>query len=96
LVAVVDPGTASPLDQLYLSDGYDQGAVAVFENTFDGESLDLSRTDDGFLDAVTGTTFDVFGGALDGSGRKLTPVEHLDTFWFAIAAFDEEVEIMGT
>jgi hypothetical protein len=96
LVAVVDPGTASPLDQLYLSDGYDQGAVAVFENTFDGESLDLSRTDDGFLDAVTGTTFDVFGGALDGSGRKLTPVEHLDTFWFAIATFDEEVEIMGT
>jgi hypothetical protein len=96
LVAVVDPGTASPLDQLYLSDGYDQGAVAVFENTLGGELLDLSRTDDGFLDSVTGTTFDIFGRALDDSGWKLTPVEHLDTFWFAIAAFDKEVEIVGT
>jgi hypothetical protein len=40
-------------------------------------------------------TFDVFGRSLPDGDVRLQPVEHLDTFWFAIAAFDGEVEIVG-
>jgi hypothetical protein len=65
----------------------------VFENERDGEPLALRRVDDGFLDEVSGATFDVLGREIDGLGR-LTAVEHLDTFWFAIVAFDAGVEII--
>ena len=94
LVAVLDPGTASPLHRSELAAGYDQGAVGVFENSLDGERLSLSRVDDGFLDAMSGLTFDVLGGDVEGGPERLTPVEHLDTFWFAIAAFDADVELI--
>jgi len=93
LVAVLDPGTASPLHRNELAAGYDQGAVNVFENERDGDALSLSQVDGGFLDATSGLTFDVLGNEIDGEGR-LTAVEHLDTFWFAIAAFDAGVEII--
>jgi hypothetical protein len=100
LIAILDTGTASPLDRAGLADGYDQGAVGVFVDTLDGADVSLTRVDGGFLDAVSGLTFDVFGRALadsgtDVSGIELEPVEHLDTFWFAIAAFDSDVEIVG-
>ncbi|MEM9465899.1 MAG: DUF3179 domain-containing protein [Actinomycetota bacterium] len=94
LVAIVDPGVSSPLDGEYVDFGYDQGAAAVYVNELDGRELELVRTDDGFTDVVSGLTFDVFGVATDGSGVRLEPVEHLDTFWFAIAAFEPEAQII--
>lgn len=98
LVAVLDPGTASPLDRSTLAAGYDQGAVGVFVNERDGSPLSLSRVDNGFLDAESGLTFDVLGNVVEGSTADgadgLTAVEHLDTFWFAIAAFDNDVELL--
>lgn len=94
LVAVLDPGTASPLHRSELAAGYDQGAVGVFENERDGEPLSLTRADDGFLDETSGSMFDVLGNEIAGAGGRLTAVVHLDTFWFAIAAFDDGVEII--
>ena len=95
LVAIVDPGVSSPLDAGRVDEGFDQGAAAVYRNELDGVALDLTRTDDGFVDATSGLTFDVFGAATDGSGVRLEAVEHLDTFWFAIAAFEPEARIVG-
>ncbi|MEM8707052.1 MAG: DUF3179 domain-containing protein [Actinomycetota bacterium] len=95
LVAIVQPGTSSPLDGQLVELGYDQGAAAVFEAQLDGQPIELTRTNAGFVDAVSGLTFDVFGDATDGSGVALTPVEHLDTFWFAIAAFEPDATIWG-
>jgi hypothetical protein len=95
LVAIVDPGVSSPLDAGTVDEGFDQGAAAVYVNELDGVPLDLARTERGFVDAVSGLTFDVFGVATDGSGVRLESVEHLDTFWFAIAAFEPEAEIIG-
>ncbi|MGD9750983.1 MAG: DUF3179 domain-containing (seleno)protein, partial [Acidimicrobiia bacterium] len=66
-----------------------------------GQQVELeARTgDDGtvFVDRRTGTTFDILGRALDGplAGRSLPTVEHLDTFWFAIAAFEPATRIVG-
>ncbi|MEO0491830.1 MAG: DUF3179 domain-containing protein [Actinomycetota bacterium] len=93
LVAVVQPGTSSPLDSGQIELGYDQGAAAVFVAELEGEPIELTRTAAGFEDAVSGVTFDIFGDAVDGSGAALTPVEHLDTFWFAIAAFEPDATV---
>ncbi|MEM9519752.1 MAG: DUF3179 domain-containing protein [Actinomycetota bacterium] len=94
LVAFVDPGVSSPLDGEGVDLGYDQGAAAVFVNELDGRRLDVVRTTAGFTDRLSGVTFDIFGEANDGSGRRLDVVEHLDTFWFAIAAFEPDAQIV--
>lgn len=95
LVAVVQPGTSSPLFDERVSDGYDQGSANVFVAELDGADVELSRTDAGtFVDAVSGIEFDVFGRALDDRELRLESVEHLDTFWFAIAAFETDAEIV--
>lgn len=93
LVAAVEPGTASPLDSDGVDLGRDQGSSAVFVSELDGNPVDLVRTDDGFHDNNSGIVFDIFGQATDGSDAQLESVEHLDTFWFAIAAFDPNAEI---
>ena len=94
LVAVVEPGVSSPLQTDDVSSGFDQGAAAVFVNQLDGVELELARTEAGFVDAASGLTFDVFGEATDGSGVRLEAVEHLDTFWFAIAAFEPDLVLL--
>lgn len=93
VVAVLDPGTASPLHRSEVAAGYDQGAVGVFLAELEGRPVDLVRIDEGFRDEVSGRVFDVLGRPVDDDGPALVPVEHLDTFWFAIVAFDEGVEL---
>ncbi len=95
VVAILERGSSSALDNSDLSDGYDQGSTGVFLAELNGEKVDLVSTSEGFLDNVSGLTFDVFGVATDGSGVRLEPVEHLDTFWFAIGSFDPDVEVIG-
>ncbi len=94
LIAAVEPGASSPLDSPEIGQGRDQGSSAVFVAALDGDPVDLVRTDEGFHDNNSGIVFDVFGVAIDGSGARLETVEHLDTFWFAIAAFDPDAEIV--
>lgn len=90
------PGTASALDNGNLSRGRDVGATGAFEPAIDGRHLTFELTKSGFRDHETGTTWDVLGTATSGSltGRVLTPVEHLDTFWFAWAAFLPKTRIV--
>ncbi len=95
VVAVLQRGTATALDESDLASGYDQGATAVFAAEFEGEQLDLASVSDGFLDNSSGVTFDIFGVATDGSGMRLEVIEHLDTFWFAIGAFEPDTEVIG-
>ncbi len=94
LVAVVEPGTSSPLAGDLVDGGHDQGASGVFVAALEGEPIELRRTEAGFVDEHSGRVFDVFGNATDESGAQLEAVEHLDTFWFAIAAFDPDAEIL--
>jgi len=88
-VAWALPGTASALDAGEITDGRDVGATGVFLPTHDGRALTFSRTDDGFVDAQTGSRWDIFGTAVEGplEGARLDAIEHVDTFWFAWGAF---------
>ena len=91
------PGTNSALDSSIIADGRDIGTVGVYVPEVDGQTLTFSRTADGtFVDAETGSTWDIGGVAIDGSlaGARLEAVEHLDTVWFAIAAFEPDTRIV--
>ena len=96
LVALFEPGTASALDSPLIEEGRDVGATGVFVGSVDGRALKLSAgTGGGFVDAESGVVYDILGRPSGGSGTALEPVEHLDTFWFAAAAFYPDAEIVG-
>jgi hypothetical protein len=90
------PGTASALDAGEIVEGRDVGATGVFRATHDGRVLTFDRVDDGFVDGQTASRWDLFGTAVDGplAGTRLEPVEHVDTFWFAWAAFAPDTDVL--
>ena len=89
-------GTASALDESSVATGRDVGATGAFDPTVDGRHLTFESRKHGFRDRETGSTWDVLGNASAGplAGSKLTAVEHVDTFWFAWAAFLPDTRIV--
>jgi hypothetical protein len=89
-------GTASALDSGSIADGRDVGTTGVFSAQIDDQELTFSALEDGlFLDQETGSTWDIFGDAIDGplAGSSLDPIPHHDTFWFAWAVFVPDSEL---
>jgi hypothetical protein len=97
------PGTATALEQRSIADGRDIGAVGVYLPVVDGQILTFTRTGESaagggnFVDAETRSVWNIQGQALSGplSGERLERVEHLDTFWFALAAFEPDTRIVN-
>ena len=83
------PGTSSALDADAVADGDDIGATGVFDTAIEGRTLTFLPAGDAFTDTETGSTWNLLGQAVSGplAGRRLEPVVHVDTFWFAWAAF---------
>jgi len=98
LVVLWTPGTASALDASEVAAGDDVGATGVFVPVVDGQTLTFSATDDGFVDAETGSTWNVLGRATDGPlvGAELEAVPHVDTFWFAWSAFQPDSAVIAS
>ena len=89
-------GTASALDSGSIANGRDIGTTGVFAATVDNQVLSFSPLENGlFRDQETGSTWDIFGKALDGplAGSSLIRLPHHDTFWFAWAAFVPESKL---
>ena len=95
IVVLFQPGTASALDKSNIASSRDVGATGVFDTELDGQSLTFRVEGDGFVDAETGSTWNVLGQALSGplTGMALTPVVHGNHFWFAWAAFAPDVVV---
>lgn len=89
VVVLWQRGTSSALDGGSIAGSRDIGATGVFERAVDGRTLTFRAEGDGFVDAETGTRWNVLGQAVEGplKGRQLEPVVHVDVFWFAWAAF---------
>ena len=89
LVLFHRPGTASALGNRTIAEGEDVGATNVFARELDGQLLTFSREGDLFVDAETGSSWNIVGLAVAGPlvGRQLTPIVHADHFWFSWAAF---------
>jgi hypothetical protein len=92
------PGTASALSNSTIAGGPDVGATGVFDPIFDGRVLHFEAGAGGFRDRETGTTWDVLGRGVSGpdADRRLTPVLHVDTFWFAWATFRPATRIISS
>lgn len=92
------PGTSSALDAATVSGGRDVGTTAAYDPRVDGRALTFEPLPGGgFRDVESGSTWDVFGAAVDGpmAGQDLAGITHVDTFWFAWAAFRPDTAVLG-
>ena len=87
--------TDGALDGGSIASSRDVGATGVYERAVDGRTLTFRANGDGFVDVETGTRWNLLGQAIGGTlkGRTLTPVVHVDVFWFAWAAFKPDTLI---
>lgn len=97
LVVWWQPGARSALDAATVADGRDVGTTGAFDATVDGRVLTFRAVEGGFEDAETASRWNVLGDAVAGplAGRELTRITHVDTFWFAWAAFRPDTAITG-
>lgn len=97
IVAWHVPGTSSALDADSIAEGRDVGATGVFGRRADGQLLSFEPDRDGFRDRETNSSWNVLGRAIAGplAGSQLEPITHVDTFWFAWAAFRPTTEVVG-
>jgi hypothetical protein len=99
VVVLFDPAVKSALDDSSLAGSREIGAAAVFERMLDGRELSFEAAGEPGTarDRETGSTWDTTGRALSGEleGQRLTQVPSDDQFWFALAAFIEDVDIRG-
>ena len=89
LVVFYRPGALSALDDARMDRSRAVGATAVFSRRVADRLLAFEPTADGFRDRETGTAWNLLGHAVRGplAGRRLRPIQHVDAFWFAWAAF---------
>lgn len=90
------PDTADAFSAESVENSKGVGTGVAFSRVVDGQVLSFSAVDDHtFLDRETGTTWSILGRALDGPlvGARLSPVIHLNEFWFAWAAFNQGAQV---
>jgi Protein of unknown function (DUF3179) len=89
-------GQASALDAGSVSGGAEIGSVAVFEPVVERQRLSFRADAGHFTDTQTGSTWNIFGRAVDGplSGEMLPAQPFTDTFWFAWVAFQPETRVI--
>ena len=90
------PGQRSALGGQQITEAEEIGTVAVLDPRLDGEVLEFTAETDGTVtDVGTGSEWNAFGRAVAGPlrGERLSPVLHLDTFWFAWVAFQPETVV---
>ncbi|MEE8331035.1 MAG: DUF3179 domain-containing (seleno)protein [Acidimicrobiia bacterium] len=88
--------TADALDSSDITAGQSVGTGVAFFRTANGQELTFSEAgDDRFVDAETGSTWNLFGRAIDGplEGSQLEGAVHRNEFWFAWAAFNPEAPV---
>jgi hypothetical protein len=90
------PGQTSALESDTVDGGRDVGSVGVFSPVVDGEELTFESDGDGFVDAQTGSSWDITGVAREGdlAGTKLDRLTHLDTFWFAWSTYAPDTDLV--
>jgi hypothetical protein len=97
LVILYQPGALSALDAHEIKRSRAVGATAVFSPLVEGRALSFEAIPEGFRDRETGSIWNLLGHARKGAlaGRRLSPIPHVDAFWFAWAAFNPSTSIYG-
>ncbi len=105
VVLFSSPGLASALDTPQVADGAPVTATGAFVPEWEGQALTFrplsgdAPTQDGAAvaeDDQTGSRWNLLGRAVEGplAGARLTAVPHLNTFWFAQAAFRPDTIVL--
>ncbi|MCL6509115.1 MAG: DUF3179 domain-containing protein [Anaerolineae bacterium] len=89
------PGTASALDAPAIAEGRDVGAANAFSRRLGQRVLTFKFDGARFVDEQTGSAWNLFGQAVDGSlsGQALTPLVAVNHFWFSWAAFKPDTRV---
>lgn len=93
LVAFHTAGLNSSLEDGDVAGGRDVGQTGVYRaEAPDGSALTFVKTDEGFVDQETGSTWNILGRAVAGplEGEALVSVPHLDTFWFSWSTYQPD------
>ena len=95
LAVFFKPGTVSALDGRLIRDSDDIGAAGLYDARLDGRVLTFEFDGGEIVDAQTGSSWNILGQAVSGPliGRKLEPIAHTNSFWFAIGAFKPDSKI---
>ncbi|HET8575668.1 MAG TPA: DUF3179 domain-containing protein [Methylomirabilota bacterium] len=98
LVIFHRPGALSALDDSRMEQSRAIGATAVFSSVLAGKLLTFERVADGFRDKQTSSLWSLLGYATKGplAGKRLKPIQHVDAFWFAWAAFNPATSVYVT
>jgi hypothetical protein len=90
------PGARSSLDGFAVGEGREVGTTAVFVPVVDGRPLSFVPRGDLIADVETSSTWNALGEAVAGplAGRRLTPVAHVSTFWFAWSSFHQDTRVL--
>ena len=96
LVIFFKPGARSALDQHSIADSREVGSTGIFLRELDGQLLTFDAYEGEFVDQETGTRWNIFGQGVEGAlaGKRLSPVEHANHFWFAWAAFRPDTTVV--
>lgn len=91
-------GLRSALDAGTIAKGKEIAVSGVFDPVYEGQMLAfVADNDKAFRDELTGSSWSVLGTATSGplKGEQLARIPHIDTFWFAWAAFEPETRLLG-
>lgn len=82
-------GTTSALYSVVIAESKDVGSAAAFSRELACQIYTFTAKGDLFIDDQTGTTWNLFGTAVDGplAGEQLTSLNGHEFLWFAWAAF---------
>ena len=88
-------GTNSALDTEKITEGREVGSAVAYSRTLDDQILYFEFKDGFFVDAQTGSKWNILGTAVAGEleGRQLAPVVSVNHFWFSWAAFKPETRV---
>ncbi|TMH61822.1 MAG: DUF3179 domain-containing protein [Betaproteobacteria bacterium] len=95
-VVFAKPGMASPLDKARTGEGRPIAAATAFQRRLEGRVLEFELRDGRYIDAQTGSEWNLLGEALNGplKGRRLAQLESGVHFAFAWLAFNPQSEIV--
>jgi uncharacterized protein DUF3179 len=95
IVVFHSEGATSALDAEDMRKSREVGSTGVFDPHVDGRRLEFSYEGGQFVDAETGSRWNILGKAVSGSlrGKSLKPISHGDYFAFAWLAFKPKTDI---
>jgi hypothetical protein len=96
VVALWQDGVFSALDAARIDESRDIGTAALYRREVDGQTLTFAFEDGAIRDAETGSTWNAFGMATDGTlaGTQLRRLPSGGYFWFAWAAFMPDTRLV--